>query len=260
MGKKLSNPPVYYTLAQVQFNPILNLDDYVPKIQAEMRGIGFPDYKKEAQHRLVINPNITNQSAPSVLQEFRNSFGDISGKTRFVLDANALTFETSNYETYETFVGAFINGLGIVHAILNLAYSERIGIRYFDAVFPLNNDDLNEYLVSEVRGTKDRIQASFIYTYNETVTSNEIGQLISRVIIREGQIALPDDLSYQPLKFATKFSGYTGMHAIIDSDAFSMDREPFDVQNIQGALAKLHTYVGNSFKATVSDYALKVWA
>ena len=37
MGKKLANAPVYYTVAQVQFNPILNLDSFLPAIQAKMR-------------------------------------------------------------------------------------------------------------------------------------------------------------------------------------------------------------------------------
>lgn len=52
MGKKLSNAPVYYTVAQVQFNPVLDLDSYVPAIQAKMRDAHFPDFKKEVFQRL----------------------------------------------------------------------------------------------------------------------------------------------------------------------------------------------------------------
>ena len=34
MGKKLTNAPVFYTVAQVQFNPVLDLDGYIAPIQS----------------------------------------------------------------------------------------------------------------------------------------------------------------------------------------------------------------------------------
>ena len=44
MGKKLTNAPVYYTVAQVQFNPVLDLDGYIPAIQSKMREAHFPGF------------------------------------------------------------------------------------------------------------------------------------------------------------------------------------------------------------------------
>ena len=46
MGRKLSQAPVFFTLVQVRFNPILALDSYVPKIQDELRRQGYPDAQK----------------------------------------------------------------------------------------------------------------------------------------------------------------------------------------------------------------------
>lgn len=262
MGTKLSKAPLYYTVVQVQFNPILNLDSFMPTIQSDMRVHGFPDYKREIRQKLFFNHdphNPSSQSVPSIVQEVRNSFGDIDGQSKFILDANALTFETTNYETYEIFVKCFVDGLSLVHKAINLAFTERLGLRYLDAVFSLNEKPLNDYLVNEVQGVKDRIQGNFIHTFTETVTENDIGQLISRVIIRNGNIGLPDDLALQQVTFGSRFQGYNGEHAIIDSDAFSTTRRVFSLEDIQKTLEKLHFYAGNSFRASVSAYALNVW-
>lgn len=69
MGTKLSNAPVYYTVAQVQFNPVLDLDGYIPAIQSKMREAHFPDYKKEIVQRLVLpfgNAEQGQMAAPTV--------------------------------------------------------------------------------------------------------------------------------------------------------------------------------------------------
>jgi hypothetical protein len=42
---KMSLAPVFYTLAQVQFNPIAQMVDYVPRLQEHLRLNGFPDFE-----------------------------------------------------------------------------------------------------------------------------------------------------------------------------------------------------------------------
>ena len=44
MGKLLKNPPVFFTVAQIRFNTILNLKEYLPKIQDEFRKNGYPEF------------------------------------------------------------------------------------------------------------------------------------------------------------------------------------------------------------------------
>ena len=47
MGTPLKNPPVYLTLAQVRFNPILKLADFLPSIQESFRQAGYPDFNRQ---------------------------------------------------------------------------------------------------------------------------------------------------------------------------------------------------------------------
>ena len=156
MGKKLTNAPVYYTVAQVQFNPVLDLDGYIPAIQAKMREAHFPDFKKEVVQRLVLPFGGAEQGqmvAPTVTPQSRYLFGDIDGRSLFLLETNALSFQTTSYDTFETFSETFLKGLGILHDALRLDFVERIGLRYLDAVHPSNDGEtLREFLVPEVLG------------------------------------------------------------------------------------------------------------
>ena len=54
MGKKMSDAPVYFTVAQVQFNPILNIEGYLTTIQDRMRIASFPDFKRVDIQQLVV--------------------------------------------------------------------------------------------------------------------------------------------------------------------------------------------------------------
>jgi hypothetical protein len=42
MSITLSQAPVFYTLAEVKFNPIEQMKDYLPKLQDKLRLKGYP--------------------------------------------------------------------------------------------------------------------------------------------------------------------------------------------------------------------------
>lgn len=263
MGKKLSKAPVYYTVVQVQFNPILDIDSFVPVIQSKLREKGFPDFKQEVVQRLVlplIGPDASASSAPALSRQSRYSFGNMEGQTNFLLDANGFTLQTSAYETFNVFAEQFLAGLSIVNSELKLAFVERIGLRYLDAVLPKEGENcLKAYLVPEVLGLSQHLGGKLTHSFSETLTETDAGQLISRVLIREGGIGLPEDLAIQPPQLAPRFTQWNGLHAIIDTDAFRMSREVFDLTQVKTHLTALHASVGQSFKATVTEHALKVW-
>jgi uncharacterized protein (TIGR04255 family) len=264
MTKKLKNAPVYYTVAQVQFNPILDLDSFLPAIQSKMRDAKFPDFKQEIVQRLVLpfgGNDSVQAAAPGLSRQARYSFGDIEGRTSFLLDTNALTFQTTKYDTSVEFLRDFLAGLRIVTDALQLAFTERIGLRYLDAIRPLRDGELLEaYLVPEVRGISQKLSGQLIHSVHETLTQTAVGQMVSRVIIRDGRIGLPEDLSMHVLKIDPRFNQWEGLHAIVDTDASYMQREAFDMGAVQTHLTALHGIIKLSFKVTVTDYAWAAWA
>ncbi|WGG49547.1 TIGR04255 family protein [Rugamonas sp. DEMB1] len=265
MGKKLNKAPVYYTVAQVQFNPILNLDSYLPAIQAKMREARFPDYRQEVFHRLVlpfggIEPG-GQMASPSVAPQSRHTFGDISGQTSFLLESNTLSFQTTEYDTFEIFSASLLQGLDVLHDIMRLDFIERIGLRYLDAVQPLQEQDtLKDYLVPEVLGLSQKVEGQLMQSISETTSITSAGQLISRVIIRDGNIGLPMELSMLAPTINPRFTQRHGRHAIVDTDASHVLREAFDLTQVKSRLISLHNEIKKSFEMTFTTHAKDAWA
>ena len=264
MGKRLTNAPVYYTVAQVQFNPVLDLDGYIPAIQSKMREAHFPDYKKEVVQRLVLPFGSAEQGpmvAPTVTPHSRYLFGDIDGRSLFLLETNALSFQTTSYDTFETFSGAFLKGLDILHDALRLDFVERIGLRYLDAVHPsTDGETLREFLVPEVLGLALRGVGQLQQSVSETIVSTAAGQLVSRVLIRHGRVGLPMELGGLAPVIDPRFTQREGVHAIVDTDASFGHREVFELAKVGARLTALHDEIGKSFNATVTEHARASWA
>ena len=259
MGKKMSNAPVYFTLAQIRFNPILKMDEYLPTIQDKFRACDFPDFRHEHEQVQQIAFSAGGQAvAPAASSLSRYIFGNIGGTSNYVLDSNSLVFQTTAYETFEAFSDSFKQGLNIVNESLNLAFIERLGTRYFDAVLPQGEEMLTDYLVPEVMGTSgfaDRL----VQSLSETVSLSDHGTLVSRVVIRDGPLAMPSDVLPLAPSLPAKITGCQGLHAIIDSDAYSETRKPMDVDEVLKNLAELHSDINTSFKKVVTEHALQIW-
>ena len=265
MGKKLTNAPVYYTVAQVQFNPVLDLDGYLPAIQSKMRELLFPDYKKEVFQRLVLPFGSAEQGqmvAPTVTPQSRYLFGDIEGRSLFLLETNTLSFQTTRYNTFETFSETLLKGLGLVHNALRLDFVERIGLRYLDAVQPSKTDEtLRNFLATEVLGLALRGEGQLQHSVSETSIVTTAGRLVSRVLIRDGHVGLPTELSGAAPAIDPRFTQQGGrLHAIVDTDASFIQREAFDLTKVGERLTALHDDIKKSFRATVTEYAWASWA
>jgi len=264
MSKKLTNAPLYYTVSQVQFNPIMNLEGYIPAIQAKMREAHFPDFKQEVFQRLVFPFSAMGQgqtAAPTVTPQVRYLFGDIDGLTVFLLETNNLSLQTTNYDTFETFSATLLKGLGILHEVLRLDFVERIGLRYLDAVQPTkDNESLRDFLVPEVLGLAFHGDGQLQHAVSETVVSSPAGQLICRVLIRNGSVGLPMELSGLAPTIAPRFTQREGLHAIVDTDASIAQREVFELEKVGSRLTALHVEIRKAFKALVTPHAMAAWA
>ncbi len=263
MGNKLTNAPVYYTVAQIQFNPVLDLDSYVPKIQSKMREAHFPDFKKEVFQRLdfpVLGVQQGQMVQPTMTTQSRYLFGDIAGRTTFLLETNALTLQTTAYDTFETFSETMLTGLGILDAALHLDFVERIGLRYLDAILPpTEGEGLREFLVPQVLGLALHGQGQLIQSVSETRVETSAGQLVSRVVVRNGRVGLPTDLGGAPLPLDPRFTQREGLHAIVDTDASNTFREVFEQSKVKARLTALHDEIVTSFNGTISDHARAAW-
>jgi len=266
MGTKMKNAPVYFTIAQVRYNPILNLSSYVAGVQDRMRKAGYPDH--QPGKTLIVNllsgatdgePDV-QRAIPQTVD--RHMFLSMDGTHGFIVEPGALSFQTTEYDTFPTFSEQFFIGLAIVHECIGLSYSERVGIRYLDAVVPAGEgDDLRQYLAPGVLGLAGRLPEGVAIglSLSETHIPLPDANLLSRTIVRHGPLGFPMDLEPQGLRIPERFQRVDGPHAIIDTDASQTGRQAFDLAILRDRLDMLHKRIRMAFDASVTEHALQVW-
>jgi uncharacterized protein (TIGR04255 family) len=258
VGEKMQNAPVYLTLAQVKFNPIMSLDSYLSGIQESFRKLGFPDFKKN----VVAAFNLSAMGGAGIAQPPQSetifAFNHMNSMAGFALGSDFLTYQVTEYDVFETFGGTLLEGLEIVHKAVSLSYVSRIGVRYLDAVFPRAGETLEQYLLPEVMGLSAKLDGALAHSFTETRVGMKTGTLVARTIINDGGIGFPPDL-VPPMPVPEHFTKLQGRHATLDTDAFIEQREVFDLPTVKQRLFELHDLSAMAFQKTVTPHALETW-
>jgi len=262
MGQKLTRAPVYFALAQVRFNTVLTLEQYLPPIQESFRRMGYPDFDRA----IILNMNFVptaSPALPSLEQTARFQFLNENRTSGFLLEQGALTFQTTDYDTFEPFLKTMMSGLEIVHAAASLNYSQRLGVRYLDAVMPSKGEKLDQYLTPSVLGLSEKLSERHLeISVSETRTKRGATSLMSRTIIynqeQEG-VAVPPELHPIILNVADRFKRVKGQYGVIDTDSWLEERHKFDLATLDKNLRMLKENIALSFDLTVTPFAVSAW-
>jgi uncharacterized protein (TIGR04255 family) len=259
MGAPLKNPPVYFTIAQVRFNTILKLADFLPAIQENLRHAGFSDFGVQ---KTVVLQIVTQegQPAPVPAAQVRYFFGNIDRTHAFLLESDKLSIQSTKYGSFEDFSELFMKGLAILHEVVKLDFVERIGLRYLDRVIPSDPESLSLYLTSDVMNLGSRIDGKVLHSYFETLCQVGTIKLLSRIATAIGGVQFPPDLTPGTLVVEARLAEYDGLHAILDNDGFYETREVYSPGTVQKHLTEIHEVIGDAFRATASDHAFKMWS
>jgi len=266
MGQPLKNAPVFFTIGQVVHNPLLSLSNYLPHIQERMRKSGFPDFKRTNQMRIML-PGLpgaegSHDGQPQIQQTEIFHFASMDGTRTFILESTALSLYSTTYNSYEEFFGQFKVGLEILsEAVGGLDYSERLGLRYLNAVSPEPTEALSLYVDTVLLGLPEKMPNSiFGHTFTESAIIVEgVGQIMARAITQAGKLALPPDLANSMMKLQPRFEDISGVHTVLDIDGSRTGRHPFNIHEIQAGMSALHQHIEECFNASVTEHALKVW-
>lgn len=259
MGTKLNLAPVFYTLSQVRFNPIAQMSEYVPRIQDHLRRRGFPDFRPEVQVELAIRRPDEPQPDIQPQQRMRWSFTNTQRTEGYLLLSDVLIFHTTEYDSFKDFSDKIISGLALVHELVELAYVERIGLRYLNAIVPLAGDTLEHYLNPSLMGLSVTFGDGLRHSFTETVTQIDNGTLVARSVISDGGLALPPDLFPLQLELQSRFASITNRNAVLDIDYFITKRSNLILKQVETQLLASHNIVETAFKVSVTGDALKRW-
>lgn len=266
MGTKMKNAPVYYALAAVRFNTLALLDQYVPALQDNLRKAGYPDFSQSVIAQFTLGlPGAPNNVMPTLQPLVRYQFLNEQRTSGFLLDQSSFSFQTADYDTSDPFTSNFMQGLRILNSTVQLSYSERLGLRFLDAVCPGENETLGDYLQPSMLGLFGHVDddRELIHSISETRMRRSKITLVGRATILNqpapGVAAFPAELQPVVLDLMERFKKVTGIYAVLDTDSWIEGREKFDVDNLGKTLALLQNEVRFSFDRMVTPHALRIW-
>lgn len=261
---KLENAPVFFTIAQIRHNALLTLDRYLPEIQDAMRKAGYADYREQKQQTLVFSMGVGEGGPrpPATEARARYLFGSADRTRAFVLFNDSISFETTRYETWPQFRDALLHGARLVSDIVGgYAFSDRLGLRYLDAVIPKPGESVREYINREFHGLPAHMPNTTLeHSISEAkLHAPETGSVVARVLIQSAALALPAELTVD-LAIDPRFAVAGAEHALLDTDGFWETRDAFDLAAIEHRFDRIHAMMVDVFKSIVSQQALTRWA
>jgi uncharacterized protein (TIGR04255 family) len=259
MGKRMLNPPIFYTVGQIRFNPVLNMGDYVPKIHERLRK-RFPEVRQEELRR--VQMNFAAQEGKDAVNTFaapRWSFANLKKTSGYALTTDSLVFQTTAYETSDEFYDALIKGIQLVDEAVGLSYIEGVGLRTLDAVVPASGRPLDFYLNGQVLGLYGLLDGQMKHNITENVTTFPTGQQVSRVVIVTGPLGIPMDLFPIQLTIDQRFQAVNGIHAVLDLDHNRQDRFEFDLSEIGERVRQVKSGVTDVFYRVTTKQAIEAW-
>ena len=272
MGKRMGKPPVYFVIGQVKHNAVLQLNSYIAGIQDSLRKAGYPDYSTATAINTVLTPQQDGRGAEAagaavtIQQVAQHRFYNLSRRSCIIVVPEAISFQTTEYETFEKFSEELWRAVRTVNQAVNgLSYVERIGLRYLDAVIPGNNETLDQYLVREVLGVSGLVaDTRASHSYSESaLRSGDDYVVVTRVFTRKGHLGLPADLGAENIPFLDRFEHFrkseSVRHAVIDTDGSWTGRNEYSESFAAGVLTRIHDLIEVAFRANLNLHAFKAW-
>lgn len=261
MKGKWSNAPVYYTIAQAQFNPIAAMTNYINEIQDSLRFEGYTLFDQQKVTQLTFEDSQTKAEVVE-LPIWRITHSD--RKSGFILGQSHLAYHTTHYHTHDEFFNAFLLGLERINSIVKLDHLSRLGLRYLNAVLPKHGERVNEYLVTGLHGTD--FDSTPRYSLHEAVFDTKIkfcsclGTLVNRVYCRTGSLGYSPDIAPHNLIVMPKFANEKPLsHAVIDIDHFIQEQMALNFEQAKMQLLSLHNGIKKAFEANMTEYAWRTW-
>jgi len=261
MKGKLSNPPVYYTIAQAQFNPVAAMANYINELQNSFRLQGYTLFDQEKVSQLIF------REAPAKAEVIELPIWRITNTDRtsgFILGQSHLAYHTTHYQEHSQFFDNFLMGLQEINSIVKLDHFSRLGLRYLNAVLPKSQENVLRYLRNGLHGIEFEVKPK--YSLHESIFETKVklcsclGNLVNRVYFRLGPLGYPPDISPHNLVIMPKFiKEKYGSHAVIDIDHFIQEQMVVNFEQIKTTLQSLHIGVKKAFEANITEHAWKVW-
>ena len=249
-----------YVIAQVRISAVISIGKYVADIQELLRRIDLPRFKRGIVQTLVLPPPQSSAVEPKIMNAERFDFLNKDGTWAVVLGPDSISLHTSEYTEYGFFELKLRQALEIIHQVVGITLSERLGLRYIDLIRAGVGESLRDYVRPEIQGLDPaKVGASTSLARFEFVGKTEYGQLVAKMYETEDGTFLPPELRPTNLVHSVALKPAETV-LMLDLDHFSEEVAPFDVDGVLNGLGELHDNLDRAFRAAVTEGALKRWS
>lgn len=259
---KLERQPLTIVLAEFRFHPAADLS----------RGIsdfcGQAGLREEHFNECITQEVQTGPEGISVKKPGKIWFSLNHDQGRMIqLEKDRLIVATTKYPRFEAFAEECLNNVRALEKTVKPAHLVRLGLRYNDAVVPMEDENLEQYLharllplpLLEIRG------GIFERHKTETLIRTHSGLLALRVLMgRHGLGVMPDLAGKFSLELPVSVPK-DRVTAVLDFDHFwkpsAGSKAPFTAKEAEKRLRALHQAARAAFWEITTDFARRErWA
>ena len=265
----LPNPPLFYVLASVRFQPWLNLQSKIAEIQDELRD-RFPLANGLVFENYIPKIGEAANSAPELALTRRQAWSFMAPDRALgcQISVDQIIVHTRSYSTFDRFAEAIAFVVGAVEKHARHFDVNSVGVRYLDKIAPAFDETLAQYL--QPGFLPQPLEAGGLKTLggiSQMAYATDSGILQARFWTGEGYAAVPDDLA--PLYLLTQDLAGAPETAwplergqgTLDSDSIWSTAQPAKMvaREIVAKLRDLHVHANAFFRNACSEHAFKNW-
>lgn len=249
--RKLENQPLKFVLSEFRFSPVMQIRDFIPRVQELLRK-KYPLQNKKMQQSFQVQSD-----GLTVTQIESWSFISKEKKNAIEINQDRLIFYTSEYPRFEGFSDECKEALSVLSEIVDPTLILRIGLRYGDLIVVDEGESISK-LVDKQFGLAECISdiGELSIQNTETIIKTGIGTLLIRSMYGEHNLTCMPDIQGLPINIGPDKN--INERLILDFDNFweaGEDAENFEVERILEKLDSLHESSRLAFWNITTDYA-----
>lgn len=258
--KKLSNQPLVFVLAEFRFSPILDIKEYIPKIQDALRN-RLPILRNTETQEITVSSN-----GISLETQANWEFISKNSHTAASINQNRLLFMTSEYQRFDGFEKNCDFLLQTIIDIISPSLCLGLGLRYSDTIFDIEEKgSIEDFVQPRLYKNDDlKLSGNLLRQTNETLWRTTEGAIFIRSIYGEDRVLVWPDAENLPIAMR-KTSDKPVRRLLLDIDHVWNAQEEelgpldFDKDSILSKLSNMHKISRKAFWNVTTEKAKEAW-
>lgn len=259
---KLEHQPLTLVLAEFRFRHTADISGFIADLSAQDSSFAAA-FEERLTQQVEVGPE-----GISIRQPSKFWIALDPGKGQMIqVERDRLIIATTKYPRFDAFASQCLHYVSVLETSLGPEELMRVGLRYNDAVAPLEAENLGQYLHAHLLPALllEREDAVLERHRSETLVRTQGGLLALRVLIgRHGLGVMPDLARKFPLELDITVPADRET-AVLDFDHFWKPPPdavvPFSMDEVEKRLRALHEAARSAFWEATTDFARRErWA